>query len=181
MACAAAFAVTACAAPAPEGERDSGGSDTAAAEVSAELVREVREADGRVLVHFDLAGDGGREAARTDTVRLRELAESLCCDVLLEVHRIYSILPAVAATADPDRLSELLGHPRVRYVEPDRRLRPSGDPDTGVSVMPGQDPSPDRVRDDPAPPGQLKTASKPDPSSSGPTGTRKRSISPSSG
>lgn len=102
------------------------GDTTPDARVPEALRREVREADGRVLVHFrtDGAKDDG---ARPDTARIRELAEGLCCDVLLEIHRVFSLVPAVSATVEPDRLDELLASPRVRYVEPDRKTRPHPD------------------------------------------------------
>ncbi len=106
------------------------GDTTPEAVVPERLQREVREADGRVLVHFrtqEEKDDGEGDDAPPDTARIRELAEGLCCEVLLEIHRVYSLVPAVSATVEPARLGELLASPHVRYVEPDRKARPHPD------------------------------------------------------
>lgn len=102
--------------------------DTAADTVGvpAGLTAAVREAGGRVIVRFGPAEPGG---ARPDSARTRELAEALCCDVLVEIHRVYTLVPAVSATVDPDRLADLLAEPRVDHVEADRAHAPH--PDTG--------------------------------------------------
>lgn len=124
-----ALAVAACAGS----QGGDGGSpparDTAADTVGvpAGLAGAVREAGGRVVVRFGPAEPGG---ARPDSARVRELAGALCCDVLLEIHRVYTLIPAVSATVDPDRLADLLADPRVDHVEADRPHEPL--PDTGA-------------------------------------------------
>lgn len=94
--------------------------------VPAGLAGAVREAGGRVIVRFGPAEPGG---GRPDSAQTRELAEALCCDVLVEIHRVYTLVPAVSATVDPDRLADLLADPRVDHVEADRPHAPH--PDTG--------------------------------------------------
>ncbi|MGD2215568.1 MAG: S8 family serine peptidase [Gemmatimonadales bacterium] len=102
-------------------------SDLTAQEITT-IRDQIRELNGRAIIGFKpvdevqgMRPDGTPALASAEVAQLASDLGPLGVRVTIQ----YRIIPAVAATIDPDRLEELLADPYIDYVEPDYLEEPT--------------------------------------------------------